>query len=141
MDAHCEIAAPALFAMKAMSAVPADANALAGFPFSDAAPDRVDPSRNFVARDAGILKSGPDAVFDQNIAVTNAARLDFHPNLSNTRLQDVAFHQLPIPAWLADLRQFHFAHGLIRLWLWLRCTPMKNLRSHSNNAASNVAPD
>src|SRR5438270_743837 len=55
-----------------------------------------------------ILKSRPQTVFDQDIAVADATRVHFHADLSSARLGNVAFDQLKIPAGFADLCSFHF---------------------------------
>src|SRR5207249_1058405 len=111
IGAHCEIAAPALFALEAMSTVPPDTDAPTLFPASDAAADRIDPPGDFMARHTGILNPGPETFFDEHVAVANAARLHLHANLSRARLRDVAFYQFPISAWFADLRRLHCIHN------------------------------
>src|SRR5256886_7288523 len=108
IDAHSEIAAPALFADKIMSAVPADADALAFFPFCNPVADCIDAPGDLMTGHTRILKSGPQTFFNENVAVTNAARFYFHANLPSTRLRDVAFHQFPISTGLANLCCFHF---------------------------------
>ena len=91
-----------------MSAMPAHADALTFLPFRDVAADRIDASRDFMTRHARILKPGPQTLFDEHIAVANAARLHFHANLAGARLRDIAFHQFKISTGFADLRRFHF---------------------------------
>ena len=75
-----------------MSAMPAYADALTLFPFHDVNADCLDATRDFMSRHPGILKPGPAAFLDENIAMANAARLHFHANLPSARLRDVAFH-------------------------------------------------
>ena len=108
VDAHRKIAAPALLAHETMSAMPAHANALTFLPFNDVVADRIDASADFMPRHTRILKPGPQTLFDEHIAVANAACLDFHANLPSARLRDVAFHQFPICTGFADLRRLHF---------------------------------
>src|SRR4029077_2929573 len=90
-----------------MSAMPAYADSLTFSPLRDVATDRIDAARDFMTRHTGILKPGPETLLDDEIAVANAARLHFHANLLSGRLRDVAFHQFPISAGLADLRCLH----------------------------------
>ena len=111
IDAHREIAAPALFALEAMSTVPPDTDTLTVLPASDTATERIDPPGDFMARHTGILNPGPETFFDEHVAVANAARLHLHANLSRARLRDVAFYQFPISAWFADLRRLHCIHN------------------------------
>jgi hypothetical protein len=54
---------------------PAYADALTFLPFRDVAADRIDASRDFMTRHTRILKPGPQTLFDDHIAVANAARL------------------------------------------------------------------
>jgi len=56
--AEDELASTAGVAGEAMSAVPAYAHALAGFPLRDVCANRIDPAGDFMARDARILQSG-----------------------------------------------------------------------------------
>jgi len=91
-----------------MSAVPAYADTLTVLPLRNVAANRIDASGDFMTRHPWILQTGPKSVFDQNVAVANAARLHFHADLAGARFGDFAFHQFKIPAGLADLRRFHF---------------------------------
>src|SRR5215813_1722217 len=59
IDAHREIATAALLAHEAMSAMPADPDALAVLPFRNITADCIDPSRDFMTRHPWKLKSGP----------------------------------------------------------------------------------
>src|SRR5205085_9346963 len=98
----------ALCANETVSAMPAHPDALTFFPFDDVAADRIDTSRDFVTRHSRILKTGPLSLFDQHVAVANAARFDFHADLAGARLGDFALDQFKSIAGLADLRHFHF---------------------------------
>ncbi len=63
-----------------------------------------------MARHAGILQTGPKAVFDEHIAVTDAAGLDLDPHPSGWGLRDFAFHEFKWPAGVADLGGSHLGH-------------------------------
>ncbi len=71
-----ELAAAAVVAIAAESAVPADADALSGFPSRDAGTNRIDHADDFVSGNAWILDTGEEAVLRHGIAVANAAGLD-----------------------------------------------------------------
>src|SRR5437588_5841274 len=77
-----EIAAPAVIAVAAMSAVPADAYSFASFPARYIGPDRIDEPNDLMSRYPRILNPRPRPFFDQRIAVTNTTRLhlDSHPS-------------------------------------------------------------
>jgi hypothetical protein len=114
LDAHREIAAPALIADETMFAMPSDSDTLTFRPLCDVAPDRIDPARNFMTWDARVLQSRPYAIFNEDIAMTNPTGFNFHANLSWARLGNVAFRQLEIAARLAYLRRLHFSfHNFI----------------------------
>jgi hypothetical protein len=107
-DAHGEVTAPALLAHEAMAAMPTDTDTLTFLPGGYVAGQSIDAPGNFVARHAGKLKPGPDAVFDQSVAVANAAGLDLDAYLAATRLGNVALDEFPITTCFADLRCLHF---------------------------------
>jgi hypothetical protein len=100
-----------------MSAMPAYADALTLLPFNDISADRIDASADFMTRHTRILNSGPQTLFNEHVAVANAARLHFHADLAGARLRDVAFHQFKIPAGFADLGRLHFRIHKIFPWL------------------------
>jgi hypothetical protein len=110
--AEFEIAAPTGIADEAMTSVPADAHALAGFPLRYTVADRVDAASNFVSGNAGILEAGPVTVFYDRIAVTDTAGFDLDADLSTSRLGNVAFDEFKASARLADLHNFHARHGM-----------------------------
>jgi len=56
--AENEMAPATRVTLKTVSAVPADAHSLSGFPLRDVRPNRVDTPGNLVARNARILQSG-----------------------------------------------------------------------------------
>ena len=55
--------------------MPAHADALTFLPFNDVAADRIDESCDFMTRHARILERAPQTLFDEQVAVANAARL------------------------------------------------------------------
>src|SRR5207253_10128615 len=86
-----EIPAPTVFADETMTAMPAYADVLTFLPFRDVAAERIDASRDFMTRHTRILEPEPQTLFDEHIAVANAARLHFHTNLPSAGLRDFAF--------------------------------------------------
>src|SRR5579864_4520200 len=86
--AHREIAAPALVAHKIVSAMPTNTNALTFVPVRNAISKRIDASGDFMSGYAWILKARPKSFFDENIAMTNAARFNFHTHLSRSWLRN-----------------------------------------------------
>src|SRR5215472_6641469 len=111
IDTHREISAAALLADEIMAAVPTDTDALPHSPCCDLVAKYLDASRNFVAGNARILKTGPKSLLDQRIAMTDPARFNLDQDFAGVWLRDFAFNQFPISVSLADLRCFHFAHG------------------------------
>ena len=98
-----------------MSSMPAHPDALTFAPTRDVAADRIDAARDLVTRHPRKLKLRPDTFFDEHIGMANAARFDFHANLSGAWLRDLAFHQFKIPARFTDLRRLHF-HNVLLSW-------------------------
>src|SRR5207244_5274580 len=101
-------------------------DALTGCPCGDVVADCIDASRYLMTWHAWILKPWPEAVFDEHVAVANAACLDFHAHLAGSRFGNIALHQFPIATCLAYLCGFHFrAHywssRLITLWAYCEC--------------------
>src|SRR5947207_20403 len=90
LHAHGEIAAPALVANKAVTAVPAYSGSLTFRPLRDIASDRIDAAGNFMTRHTWILNSWPQTILHQHIAVANAARLHFDSYLTGTRLGNLS---------------------------------------------------
>ena len=72
--------------------MPAYAYALTVFPSSDTGAEGIDPPRHLMARHARILNPRPKALFNEHIAVADAARLHSHTNLSNIGLRDLTFY-------------------------------------------------
>jgi hypothetical protein len=90
-----------------MTAMPAYADALTFFPFRDVAAERIDTSRDFMTRHTRILEPGPQTLFDEHIAVANAARLHFHANLPSAGLRDFAFNYFKRSIRASDLCNTH----------------------------------
>src|SRR5262249_4910039 len=70
-----ERAAAARFAVAAIAAEPADADALTGLPARHVRTDGIDHARDLVAGNARIAHAGPVAVLRQRVAMAQAARL------------------------------------------------------------------
>ena len=102
-----EVAAPAGIAHKAVSPVPADANALPRTPVRYIGAHRVDASCNFVPGNSRILKTRPVPVFHHRIAMTNPAGFDFDSNLAAAGFRNFSFNQFQISTRFADLDGFH----------------------------------
>src|SRR5689334_14966179 len=107
IDAHGEIAATTLLAHEIMKAVPTDTNSLPDGPRRDVVAERVDASSDLMTRHTRILKSRPDSVFDEHVAVTDTTRLNFHAHLCGARFGNVALDQFPVSTCTAYLRCFH----------------------------------
>ena len=105
-----EIAPPARVADEAMTAMPADAHALARLPVGDVGADRVDAPGDFVSGHSRILQAGPVAFLHDRIAVADAARLNLDADLIAGGLGNIAFDKFKIAAGLADLDGFHARH-------------------------------
>ncbi len=78
--------------MSAMTAVPADSHALAGFPLRDTRAHGIHDPDHFMAGHARILQAGPVAFLDQRIAVADATGLDFDPHPAGARLGNFTFN-------------------------------------------------
>jgi hypothetical protein len=91
-----------------MSAMPAHSDSLTFRPLPDVTSNPVDLAGNFVTWHPRVLNSRPDAVLDQDIAVTNPTCFHFDSDLSRAGFGNVAFNQLETAAGFADLCRFHF---------------------------------
>ncbi len=96
--------------MAAMTAMPADACALGGFPLRNTRAHGIHDPDDFMAGNARILQARPMAFLDQRIAVANAAGLDFNPHPAGRWLRNVTFNDFKRPARTGDLRGTHFWH-------------------------------
>ena len=115
-----EIAAAAVVAGVAMPGVPADADAQAGGPArGDARADGVDDADDFVAGDAGVFDAGHEALFDEGVAVADAAGLDFDADLVGAGRGDGAGDEFEGTVFAGDLDGAHGGHGnSFRGWLF-----------------------
>ena len=106
IDAHGEVTTPALLAHEAMATVPTDADSLTSCPCGYVGAQGIESPGDLMTGDTWILKSGPDAVLYQDVAVANAAGLDPYTHLAGPRFGNVAFDEFPIAACFAYLRCF-----------------------------------
>jgi hypothetical protein len=120
--AENEIAAAAGIASETMTAVPSDADALAGFPVRNVSADSVDAAGNFMSGNAWILNAGPMAFFYESVAVADAAGFDFNPYLAADGIGNISFDEFEITAGFADLDSLHFRHSFFLMnsgwWEW-----------------------
>src|SRR5438093_9323278 len=106
-----ELALPAVIAIAAVAAVPANPDALASLPWLHAFAHSVNNSNHLVSRHTWILNTRPESFFDQRIAVTNSARIDLDPHPPRLRLGNISFNQFERPAGTRDLNNTHcFSH-------------------------------
>ena len=105
-----EIAVAAGIAQTAMSAVPAHAHALAGFPLRHARAHGIHHAHDFMAGHTRILDARPVAFLHQRIAVADAAGLDFDPHLAGGGLWNFTFNDFKRSAGAGDLGSAHFWH-------------------------------
>jgi hypothetical protein len=87
--------------------VPADTDALAVLPLGDTGTQFIDDARDFMSWDAGILNSGPAALFRQHVTVANTTGLDLDAHLSYTRLGNLALNDLKISSGTGNLCHLH----------------------------------
>src|SRR6266567_4664204 len=85
--ARKQISAPAGIATPAVSAVPADSNALAWRPSGHSIADGIDGAGDLVPENARVLNPRPQAFLHEGIAVTYAARRDFDSDSSRRGLR------------------------------------------------------
>jgi hypothetical protein len=102
-----ELAPPAGVALKAMSAVPTDSDALTGLPSTDVGTHGIDLPGNFVARHPGILDPRPEPFFHQHVAMADTTSLYFDAHLITARPGNRAVDHFEISSRLANLHGFH----------------------------------
>jgi len=78
--------------MAAMTAMPADAHALARFPLPSTRTHSIHDPDHFMAGHARILQARPVAFLHQRIAVADATGLDFDPHPAGARLGNFTFN-------------------------------------------------
>src|SRR5205823_17173 len=108
-----QIAAPAGFAVAAVAAEPADADAFTDVPSLHSVAERVDDSRHLVAGHDRIADTGEVPFLGIGVAVANTARLHPDADLTRRRLRNVALTQLERTAGLGYLDDPHHARLII----------------------------
>src|SRR5262245_42098626 len=76
-----EVSSATLAASIILSSVPADTASRPAFPRRHTGANLVDDTRHFMSRNAGILKSRPESVFCEDIAMTDSASLNLNSHL------------------------------------------------------------
>jgi hypothetical protein len=101
--------------------MPAYANTTAFFPRRHSRTEGIDAASDFVTWYARKLQAGPEPFLYQLIAVADPAGCHLYPHLPGTRLRNIAFDQLKITAWFANLGCCHFRfHEECRAFSYLR---------------------
>ena len=118
VHAQNEFAATAVVAHKTMRAMPAYADALSDFPGLHARADRIDASADFVSGRAGILNSGKQSFFGQNIAVADSAGQHLDTDLSGTGFWNLALNDFKGCTGFGHLYHFHPGHDSPRSLWW-----------------------
>ena len=90
--------------------MPAHADAFAFFPVLYTGSDLVDHAGDLVSGNARIRDTGKQAVFGEDIAVTDSTGLNANPHLSRAGLRNLAFHDFEVRSRLRYLHCFHFCH-------------------------------
>jgi hypothetical protein len=93
-----------------MAAVPTNADALPLLPFGNACTHFIDDAGHFMPWNAGILKSGPTALYRDHITVANTAGLHLDAHVSRTRVRNLALDDLEVCSGLRNLRDFHWCY-------------------------------
>src|SRR5216684_2467932 len=109
-EQFAEITPPARQAGAILAAVPAYADALALLPLRHAGAYVVDDAGHFVSRHSRIDDARPGAVFREDIAVTDPARLHADPHFARSRLGNLPLDNREVRSCLRDLRHFHLCH-------------------------------
>jgi len=123
-----EVAAATCVAISAMAAMPANPDTLADFPLRHSISQRINQADDFMAWNAGILKTGPLALLHQRVTVTNAAGLDFDTDPVAGRLRYIALDNFKRSTWAGYLGCTHVS-GHAGIWLSIRNAQM-TLRHH-----------
>jgi len=106
-----EIPPTAGVAMPAMSAVPPDPYSLAWRPSGDAGANRIDHPCHLMTRNSRVLNSRKSSLFDQRIAVADAACLHLDSDRSRTRFRYRPFNEFKGPIRVRDLCNTHRRHN------------------------------
>src|SRR4051812_10843294 len=88
--------------MTTVTAVPADAHALAGFPLRYVSADGVDEAGNFVARDTRVGQAGEVPFVRERIGMADAAGLDPDSHRASRWIDEFALNEFQL-AGLGDL--------------------------------------
>src|SRR5262245_46588438 len=107
-ETHGKVAFSTLLAHEAVPTMPTDTNPLTSCPGRHVIAQRIDAPANFMTWNTRILKPRPETVFDEHVAVTDAAGLNFNANLPCAWFRDISLNQFPISAGFTDLRCLHF---------------------------------
>jgi hypothetical protein len=108
--AEDEISAAAELAGKAVSAVPADSDALPGFPVCYIGTGGVDSPGDFVAGNPWILNAREESFLDEHVAVANSASFDLDANLCAGGIGNISFNEFEVAAGFRYLHYFHARH-------------------------------
>jgi hypothetical protein len=90
--------------------MPTYAHALPLFPRGNTGAHFVDDACHFMSWNSGILNSGPQTVFREDVTVAYTASLHFDPNVSCIRGGNLALYDLEIRSGLGHLRRLHLRH-------------------------------
>jgi hypothetical protein len=111
-----EVATSALVAMPAISTVPPNAHALARRESGDARANHIDHSGHLMARDPRVLNTRESPLFDERIAVADAARVYFDSYRPGDRLWYLPFDDLKGTIGPRNLHNAHRRHGCSSRW-------------------------
>jgi hypothetical protein len=90
-----------------MSAMPSDPNSIAPFEISNIFAERIDHSGHLMPRRAWIFDPGKQSILRHRIAMTNSAGLNFYPNLSAQRLNQLLVHKPESSTSLINANSLH----------------------------------
>src|SRR5262249_54524598 len=110
------IAAPALTAITARPAVPANADTLPDPPAIDISTDRIDLTNDLVAWDAGIADARVVPLDGRGVAVTDAAGQHADPHLVTPRFGQFSFLLMEGRTRLRDNHHRHLRHKSAPRW-------------------------
>jgi hypothetical protein len=105
-----QIPAPARVTSPAVAAVPSDTNPLAASPSDHSFADGVNRAGNLMTRDARVLNAGPKALFDQHIAMADAAGRHLDPNSPRRRFRYRSLDNLKLTLRRRYLCNTHSIH-------------------------------
>src|SRR5262245_11956108 len=91
--------------------MPTYADTLSGFPLHNTRADGIHDTDDFMARNSRILQSRESRYFQQHVAMTNTASLNFNPHQTATGLRHFAFNHLNRSLGCRNLCSTHFWHN------------------------------